>query len=387
MFWNKKKSSKLYFVSIGAGINQIPLIKEAKRCGFQVIGIDINPAAPGFYYCDLKIQESIEDYESIFLKLSEMLVDGRISAIMTKSFGPAIITTAFLCEKFGFPFFPFLESIKFKDKKVLKKIFIKNDIAVPSAISITSKTNISKLKENIFPIVVKPIDGHAKTGINFINNHGELKKFISSHSLEKYIFEHFIPGEEIICAGIVYEKKYYHIMMSDKKTTPPPYFSDILHTTPSKYQHLVNKTTEIGAKIAEAFQIDTSPMIMEFKIDSNENLYLLEAVPEFGGEFIPDFMIYAATGYNYIENVIKAVSKESFKLPLKVIVNNAVAIKYISGTDGILTSCSVDSVNKTNDVIFSRIFKHIGDKVSNVKTNHDRIGVIVATGKTVEQAY
>jgi len=387
MFWNKKKPPKSYFVSIGAGINQIPLIKEAKKCGFYVIGIDMNSAAPGFYDCDLKIQESIEDYESIFLKLSEMLVDGRISAIMTKSFGPAIVTTAFLCEKFGFPFFPFSESIKFQDKKVRKKIFIKSDIAVPATINITHRKNISGLKESIFPIIVKPIDGHAKIGVNLINNHGELKKFISSHAIENYIFEHFISGDEIICAGIVHEKKYNHILMSDKTTSPPPYFADILHTAPSKYQHLVNKTIEIGAKIAEAFNIDTSPMIMEFKVDSSENLYLLEAVPEFGGEFIPDVMIFAATGYNHIENTIKAASDNNFKLPLKVVVNNAVAVKYISGTDGVLTSCNIDSVSGSSDIIFSRIFKNIGEKVSSLKTNHDRIGVIAATGKTVEQAY
>jgi biotin carboxylase len=174
--------------------------------------------------------------------------------------------------------------------------------------------------------------------------------------------------------------------MSDKKISPPPYFSDILHTTPSKYQHLVNQVSEIGTKIAEAFKIDTSPMIMEFKIDSNENLYLLEAVPEFGGEFIPDIMINAATGYNYILNVIRAAANMNFKLPAKLNINNAISVKYISGTDGILTSCNMDSVNKSNDIIFTRIFKHIGDKVSILKTNHDRIGVIIATGKTVEQA-
>ena len=386
MFWKKKKPLKQFFVSIGAGINQIPLIKEAKRCGFQVIGIDINSAAPGFYYCDLKIQESVEDYESIFLKLSEMLVDGKISTIMTKSFGPAIVTTAFLCEKFGFKFFPFSESIKLQDKKVRKKIFIKNDIPVPAAINITHKTNIPGIKESAFPIIVKPIDGHAKIGVNLINNHEELKKFISSHAIEKYIFEHFISGDEIICAGIIHEKKYYHILMSDKKTSPAPYFSDILHTTPSKYQHLINKTIEVGEKVAEAFQIDTSPVIMEFKIDSNENLYLLEAIPEFGGEFIPDVMIYAATGYNHIENTIRAASNNNFRLPSKIVVNNAVAVKYISGTEGTLTSYSTDQINKSSGIIFSRIFKHIGDKVSNLKTNHDRIGVIIATGKTVEQA-
>ena len=65
-----------YFVSIGAGINQIPLILEARHAGFQVIGVDMNPSAPGFYHCDLKIQESIQDYENIYIKLRELLIDG-----------------------------------------------------------------------------------------------------------------------------------------------------------------------------------------------------------------------------------------------------------------------------------------------------------------------
>ena len=122
MFWKRKKPSNDYFVSIGAGVNQIPLIKEAKKCGFQVIAVDMNPSAPGFYHCDLKIQESIEDYESIYIKLREMLFDGKISAIMTKSYGTAIITTAYLCEKFGLPFLPLEDSRKFLNKKITKII-------------------------------------------------------------------------------------------------------------------------------------------------------------------------------------------------------------------------------------------------------------------------
>ncbi|PKL15671.1 MAG: hypothetical protein CVV49_20205 [Spirochaetae bacterium HGW-Spirochaetae-5] len=140
MFWKRKKPSKVYFVSIGAGVNQIPLIKEAKRGGFQVIAVDMNPSAPGFYHCDLKIQESIEDYESIYIKLREMLVDGKISAIMTKSYGSAIITTAYLCEKFGLPFLPFEESKKFLNKKITKKIYIDNGIPSASVINITSSS-------------------------------------------------------------------------------------------------------------------------------------------------------------------------------------------------------------------------------------------------------
>ena len=386
MFWKRKKPSNVYFVSIGAGVNQIPLIKEAKRGGFQVIAVDMNPSAPGFYHCDLKIQESIEDYESIYIKLREMLVDGKISAIMTKSYGSAIITTAYLCEKFGLPFLPFEESKKFLNKKITKKIYIDTGIPSASVINITGKTKISAMKENLFPIIAKPQAGHAKIDVFLINTAAELEKFVKRHAIQDFIFEQFITGDEIICAGLIHEQKYYHILMTDKTTTPHPHFADLMHTAPSKYQSLIGNTIETGQKIAEAFNIQTAPLIMEFIVDDKNNLYLLEAVPEFGGEFIPDIMIPAATGYSHLGNTLRAATAGDYKAPGRVTVNNAVAVKYITGSDGVLTSCSTDTVKKIDGVIFTRIFKHIGEKTTTPSTNHDRLGVIVASGKTVDQA-
>lgn len=386
MFRKKIKFSNDYFVSIGAGINQIPLIKEAKKRGFQVIAVDMNSSAPGFYHCDLKIQESIDDAESIYIKLREMLVDGKITSIMTKSYGNAIVTTAYLCEKFGLPFLPLDESRKFLNKKITKKIYNEIGIRTPLTINITSKTKISGIKESSFPLIIKPQSGHAKMDVILINSASELEKFILNHPVQDFIFEQFIRGDEIICAGLVYDKKYYHILMSDKKTTPPPYFADVLHTTPSVHEKLVNKTVETGQLIAETFNIQTSPLIMEFIVDADENIYLIEAVPEFGGEFIPDVMIPAATGYSHLGNTMRASSSYNFKPPVKLNQTAAVAVKYITGTDGILTSCSTDTINSIDGILFTRIFKHIGDSTTTPSTNHDRIGVIVSSGKTVEQA-
>ncbi len=386
MFWKKRKPSNEYFVSIGAGVNQIPLIKEAKKGGFQVIAVDMNPSAPGFYHCDLKIQESIEDYESIYIKLREMLVDGKISSIMTKSYGNAIITTAYLCEKFGLPFLPLEESRKFMNKKITKKIYSEAGILTPAVINITAKTRAAGIKENLFPIIAKPQTGHAKMDVILLDTAEELDKFKKHHNIQDFIFEQYVQGDEIICAGLIHEKKYYHILMSDKETTPHPYFADLLHTAPSKHQNLIEKTIDTGRKLADAFNIQTAPLIMEFIVDKDENLYLLEAVPEFGGEFIPDIMIPAATGYSHLGSTLKAASSNEFKAPSKLTVNNAVAVKYITGTNGVLTSCSTDAVKGLDDIIFTRIFKHIGDKTATPSTNHDRIGVIVSSGKTVQQA-
>ncbi|HOP61934.1 MAG TPA: ATP-grasp domain-containing protein [Spirochaetota bacterium] len=382
----RKKKSLDFFVSIGAGVNQIPLIIEAKKANFQVIGVDINASAPGFYHCDLKIQESIQDYQNIYIKLRELLVDGKISAIMTKSYGNAIITTSFLCEKFGLPFIPFEESKKFLNKKTTRKIYSGNGIAVPNILPINLKTRSSSVKDSAFPVIAKPQTGHAKTNVRLLKNHEELTLFQNEHQGEDFIFETFLEGDEIICAGLVHQQKYYNIMISDKKTSPRPYFADIMHSTPSVYSHLDDKISEIGQKIAEAFNIQTSPMIMEFVVDRNENLFLLESVPEFGGEFIPDIMIPAATGYNHIRNAINAATGEPLKFPLKKSVSIPVVVKYITGEHGTLASCNPDPVKKIDGIVFSRIFKDIGAKISPPETNHDRLGVIVAKGKTVEDA-
>lgn len=386
MFKFRKRKSLDFFVSIGAGVNQIPLILEAKKANFQVIGVDISSAAPGFYHCDLKIQESIDDYENIYIKLRELLVDGKISAVMTKSYGNAIITTSFLCEKFGLPFIPFEESKKFLNKRTTRKIYTENEIRIPELLPITPRTKINALKDSVFPVIAKPQTGHAKTDVKLLNNKTELSSFISKHQNEDFIYERFIEGREIICAGQIHQRKYYNIMISDKRTSPHPYFVDIMHSTPSVYSHLAEQIIETGQKIAEAFNIQTSPLIMEFVIDKDEKLYLLESVPEFGGEFIPDVMIPASTGYSHIGNAINAATGSEFRMQLRKITNTPVVVKYLTGENGVLASCNTDSVKKNEGVIFSRIFKDIGSRISPPSSNHDRIGVVVTKGKTIDEA-
>ncbi len=382
MFWKKKKiKTRDFFVSIGAGLNQIPLIIEARKLGFQVIGVDKNSAAPGFYHCDLKIQESIDDYEEIYIKLRELLFDGNIAGIMTKSYGSAIITSAYLCEKFGVPSLPFEESKKFLNKKTMRKIFREKGITVPETARLKGKNIAGE-----FPIVAKPQVGHAKSDVKLIHSIDEFNDFTAKHESSGFIFEKFVAGDEIICAGIIEDKKYYHILMSDKKTTPHPFFVDLMHSAPSRYMHLTDKTIETGQIIADAFNIQTSPLIMEFIVDNDENLHLLEAVPEFGGEFIPDIMIPAATGYNHLAGAIMSVTGNRVKKPARNSVPQPLVVKYITGEKGTLASCSTDSVKNMPEIIFTRIFKNIGAQIKVPEMNHDRIGVIIAGGKTLDQA-
>ena len=389
MFFRRKKTQQVnYFVSIGAGLNQIPLITEAKKLGLNVIGVDANASAPGFYHCDLKIQESIENFDVIYKKLLELLVDGEIHGIMTKSYGTAIMTTSYLAEKFNIPFLPYGNSVGFINKRKMKSIFADHDILTPHLIPLTSRTKPEKIPASTYPIVVKPNIGHAKVDVRLASNAAELQQFCSMHDrfVDEFILEKFVKGDEIITAGIVHDGRYYLVEMTDKKTSYPPYFIDLMHVSPSKYAHLSRRIESIGQTVAESYNIRRSPLIMEFVINEDGEPFLIEAVPEFGGEFLPDVLIPASAQYNIIQEAIKSATSRSFRPPQAKKSKNAVIVRYITGQKGVLASCNPDGPGQIKGTIFSRVLKDIGSPINDPVSNHDRVAVVAVTAPTVSEA-
>ena len=376
-----------FFVSIGAGLNQIPLIVEAKRQGFHVIGVDTNPMAPGFMHCDLKIQESITDHDEIYRKLNEMLFDGGISGIMSRSYGEAIRTTACLSERFNIPFMPFEKCEYFINKRLMKELFVSSNIPTPEPLVIPAASRLDKLSAEVFPIIKKPVEGHAKIGVKLIINMKELRENLSTQEEKKsMVFEKYIDGDEIIAAGIVCKGQFHLVDITDKTTTKLPYFVDLMHVSPSKYYHLYDEIKNIGQAVTSAFSIATSPVIMEFIVDKNEKLHLIEAVPEFGGEFLADIAIPGRTGYNFIGESIRANTASAFRIPQKKKIRNAVAVKYITASTGSLQSYNPEAPSKIRNVSFFRVFKDIGAETKPPSTNLDRIGVVISSGKTPSDA-
>ncbi|HOW81582.1 MAG TPA: ATP-grasp domain-containing protein [Spirochaetota bacterium] len=388
-FWKKDNAAGLpFFVSVGAGLNQIPLIREAKKLGFHVIGVDTNPNAQGFLKCDLKIQESILNHNEIYMKLQELLVDGVIRGVMTKSFGPAIETTAFLAEKFGIPFLPFEACGAFTDKSLMKKIFLEHGIPTSRVIDSGSRSRKEKYTAADLPLVFKPNTGHAKKGVMLMNTAAEINAHIKEavRSGNPYIIEEYVRGDEIIALGIVNKGEYHLVDVTDKKTTPPPYFVDLKHVAPSVHEDLSARIQHIGQKVAAAFAIHTSPLVMEFIVTGSKELCLIEAVPEFGGEFLVDVLIPGRTGYNFIAEAIKACTGTGFRPPSLRKKRKAAVVQYITDGKGTLASCNPDGPSKKPGTVFSRIFKEIGADVQEPRNNHDRIGVVAVAGKTVEEA-
>ena len=171
-----------FFVSIGAGVNQKPLIEEAIKLGFHIIGVDKNISAAGIHRCDIIIQEPIENYKEIYIKLGELLVDGNMNAVLSKSFGHAIKSACFVSDKLNIPMIPFERIDDFIDKKRMKNIFIKNGIKSPPYKIHDKVKSKATIKKSEFPLVIKPLTGHAKISVKLLENNSDLEMYFKKDS-------------------------------------------------------------------------------------------------------------------------------------------------------------------------------------------------------------
>lgn len=112
---------KGYFLSIGAGLNQVPLISAAIKLGYSVISVDRNNHAPGLSVSSLRIMESVTEYRKILKTVSEIPLQGKILGIGTRSYGKATYTASYIADKLKLRYAS-LESVEIcSDKNLLKE--------------------------------------------------------------------------------------------------------------------------------------------------------------------------------------------------------------------------------------------------------------------------
>ena len=80
---------------LGAGVYQVPLIKQAKKMGIYTIVVSIKGKYPGFSLADKVYYEDITNYK----KILEIAKAEKIDGIMTAGTDVAVITIGYVCDK------------------------------------------------------------------------------------------------------------------------------------------------------------------------------------------------------------------------------------------------------------------------------------------------
>ncbi|MDH4263991.1 MAG: ATP-grasp domain-containing protein, partial [Spirochaetia bacterium] len=226
--------SSQYYLSLGTGIHQLPLIEAAKKLKLKVIGVDQNAQSPGMAICDLKIQESIYNYRKIFYKINSLLIDGEIVGGYSASFGKALLSWSYLAEKLrvGGISRPLMERLldKYEVRKMLSEVHIKApSFSQPKFIAGRSgivKKQLNDIKGGFHaPYIVKPRSGWGKKDIYEIDDVKHFRELFGKKNLiengilpSSFIIEEKIEGDEITVTGLVQNFCFIPVCVTDKIT-------------------------------------------------------------------------------------------------------------------------------------------------------------------------
>jgi len=365
-----------FYLSLGAGENQLPLIRAARGQGLKVIGVDRNISAPGLKECDLKIQESILNYRKIYYKILNLVEPHQIKGGYAASYGEALQSFAFLSERLNLMGLSrtIMEAAqdKLSVRKRLSSIEHPN-FAQPLFLEITSSMHREQIEQLGFPLIAKTRRGASKRHVYRLENWQEVKNFLSRKHLDSigarghdFMLEQFIEGDEIIVTGLA-QNFHFHLMLIHDRIadTKPPYI-DLEHRFPSRYAHLAQAVLEIHNEACMKLQLADTPVVSEWKVVA-DRLYLVELSAQIPGEYVADFMIPKGTGYDFFKNLARLTLGEKIEaMPQKK--PRSVTVRYWADNPG-----WGDWQELTRGASFSRVLNTQPPKV--LTSNLDRYGV------------
>lgn len=314
----KKKKA---IISIAAGSSQQNLIHKIIKKGFSVIGIDRNPGAVGFEYCDECIIASTHDPDTIIEKLTPLISKLDICGIITQSSGIPVITTAKIAKFLNLPYISPDLAENIADKAKLITMLNKYGISSPKIKIISNKNkNINNIKFNP-PFFVKPsICFQTHTAMKKVEDISLLPIAIENAlkvSENKFVnIEQFINGIDIGSIDWVYNKKIIHVATIQEINSGEPYFYGLGWKVPIS-PGLEKIVSELQKQFITELNINNSLVQTSMRHDGRK-VYIIEVHLDLGGDGIPDILLPYSLNYDLLDNAIELSLGNSPQKPKKL---------------------------------------------------------------------
>lgn len=377
---------------LGAGRDQIFLIKTAKKMNLIVYCVDKQKDAPGAYYADKFFNISSRDILALktlinALKNTQYPVSG---VITMGSDIPHVV--AELSDYAGTPTISLQSANWAKNKLEMKERFKSFGVSTPRFVAVSS---YSELKNSLYKfkhssIVLKPIDQAGSRGVNLTTKDSEeLEKLYYSalsKSKEKVILiEEFIPGPQISTEHVVYNGRIYTPGFADRNYDDMEKFlPQILENggwVPSLYENCKNLIEIEIQKAVKAINLNNCIVKGDIVLKNSKPMIIEVAARLSGGDF-SESLVPLGSGVNYVKTAIElCIGNIPSIADLQETSKKTVANRYFFAKKGTLSNINVKFDPK--ELFWLKKFElwiKPGEKIENICSHGQRSGVFVVIG-------
>lgn len=368
---------------LGGSDFQIPLIHAAKNAGLFVITCDYLPDNPGHKISDKYINESTTDKEAVL----KVAIENKIDAIATFSSDPAIPTIGYVAELLNLPGISIEAAEAFSNKDLFRQVLTEAELKVPDFFITETNAIPSGMNPNK-QYIVKPVDSSGSKGVRLSDGTKEnivacIEYALSFSRSDKCIIEEYIDGPQIHGDGFLQDGQLIASYFGDHYFyTATDSFVPISTRWPTAHTQIYTQLKEQLEKLSTHTGYLDGPINVEARINSNDEVYIIEVGARNGGNFVP-IIQEKLTEFNYVDAVLKISlgQKVSIDQPIK----QGVGAHYIIHAE---SAGKFDIINIDSDlqpfIFYQKIFKQKGAEVEQYCGSHTTIGVLLLEFSTVE---
>ena len=329
---------------IGASYLQLPLVEKVNKMGYESYCFAYESGAICKNYCTHFYPISIVEKEHILNVCKELKID----AVLSIASDLAVETVNFIATNLSLTGNSLEATPLMTNKFLMKNALNSQEIKTAKYIAIKSETDISKITEFNFPLIVKPTDRSGSSGVNIVLNKTQLLQALTTafeaSFIKEVIIEEFIDGRELSIESISQGGTHHIVAITDKITSGPPHFVELEHHQPTKEPNIIiEKISHIIPKALDSLKITNGAAHTEIFITSNDEIYINEIGARMGGDFIGSHLVQLSTGFDYLEATINIALGDKVNL-----------IKKFSNYSGVIFS-SVINKNEVKKMNFQNV--------------------------------
>ena len=139
------------------GIPQAALIEELKSRGIYMILADMNPNVMARPYADAFYPVSVLDVDAV----KQLAIEQKVDMVLTACADQVLLVQAQVSEELGLPCYIDYKIAKdVSSKELMKKVFVEHGIPTSRHV-IMGEFDEEKVKDLLYPIIVKPVDSYS----------------------------------------------------------------------------------------------------------------------------------------------------------------------------------------------------------------------------------
>lgn len=363
---------------LGAGPNQVPLIRQALARSLRVITLDYLPDNVGHALASASVNCSTVDQEGVLRAACDLRVDG----ILTFASDVATPTLAYVTQRLGLPG-PSPETVKamvIKDcfREHQRRLGLRGCAFVAGDSPALVEVALGDLQ---WPVVVKPVDVSGSRGIRVLDTRAEgplLKAF--EHAREqsrsgRVCIEEWVAGEDVSGDFFLAGGRVVAGMITQKFTDGTVPVGHVLPSPlPSAQQKAVRREIE---RTCASLGYTEGPLDCDLRV-AGDTTTVIEISPRLGGNGIPQ-LIARCSGTDLIDMAISYALGESVAPALAALARQCASLVFGSPRAGILRSIAAPkalrrAVPEIFDLILNRT---LGQRVTAFGCSPDMIGCVL----------